>query len=135
MIRTLNAGESQATLEGLRREFPFLADAITGYAIGDVWARPVLDHRAHQIAAVSAFAALGNSTFMKIHAGYALNLGVSEDDLKEVVYLTTVHYAAGSDAVEVILGKITTMRNEIERWRELSVSTDLVVEKHCNREV
>lgn len=65
--------------------------AITGYAIGDVWARPVLDHRARQIAAVSAFAALGNRTFMKIHAGYALNLGVSEDDLKEVVYLTTVH--------------------------------------------
>jgi hypothetical protein len=46
-----------------------------------------------------------------------------------------LHYAAGSDAVEVILGKITTMRNEIERWRELSVSTDLVVEKHCNKEV
>jgi 4-carboxymuconolactone decarboxylase len=91
MIRTLNAGESQATLEGLRREFPFLADAITGYAIGDVWARPVLDHRARQIAAVSAYAALGNRTFMKIHAGYALNLGVSEDDLKEVVSLTTVH--------------------------------------------
>jgi 4-carboxymuconolactone decarboxylase len=77
MIRTLNAGESQATLEGLRREFPFLADAITGYAMGDVWARPVLDHRARQIAAVSAYAALGNRTFMKIHAGYALNLGVS----------------------------------------------------------
>jgi 4-carboxymuconolactone decarboxylase len=91
MIRTLNAGESQATLEGLRREFPFLADVITGYAIGDVWARPVLDHRARQIAAVSAFAALGNRVFMKIHAGYALNLGVSEDELKEVVYLTTVH--------------------------------------------
>jgi len=46
-----------------------------------------------------------------------------------------LHYAAGSDAVEVILGKITTMRNEIKRWRELSVSTDLVVEKHCNKEV
>ena len=46
-----------------------------------------------------------------------------------------LHYAAGSNAVEGILGKITTMRNEIERWRELSVSTDLVVEKHCNREV
>lgn len=28
---------------------------------------------------------------MKIHAGYALNLGVTRDKLKEVIYLTTVH--------------------------------------------
>ncbi|WP_390889817.1 carboxymuconolactone decarboxylase family protein [Leclercia adecarboxylata] len=27
---------------------------------------------------------------MKVHAGYALRLGVTRDELKEVVYLTTV---------------------------------------------
>jgi 4-carboxymuconolactone decarboxylase len=91
MIRTLNAGREQPTLEGLRREFPFLADAIAGYALGDVWARPVLDHRTRQLAAVAAFAALGHRPFMKIHAGYALNVGVSREELKEIVYLTTVH--------------------------------------------
>ena len=91
ILRTLNAGQTQPTLEGLRREFPFLADAITGYALGDVWGRTVLDHRTRQIAAVAAFAALGHRPFMKIHAGYALNLGVTPDELKEIVYLTTVH--------------------------------------------
>ena len=50
-----------------------------------------LDHRTRQIAAVAAFAALGHRPFMKIHAGYALNLGVTAEELKEVVYLTTVH--------------------------------------------
>ena len=91
VMRTLNAGQAQATLEGLRRDFPFLADAITGYALGDVWGRSVLDHRTRQIAAVAAFAALGHRPFMKIHAGYALNLGVTAEELKEIVYLTTVH--------------------------------------------
>jgi 4-carboxymuconolactone decarboxylase len=91
VLRTLNAGQSQPTLEALRRDFPFLADATTGYALGDVWGRTVLDHRTRQIAAVAAFAALGHRPFMKIHAGYALNLGVTADELKEVVYLTTVH--------------------------------------------
>jgi len=91
VMRTLNAGQAQPTLEALRRDFPFLADAITGYALGDVWGRPVLDHRTRQIAAVAAFAALGHRPFMKIHAGYALNLGVTPEELKEVVYLTTVH--------------------------------------------
>jgi len=90
-IRTLNAGRDQPTLEGLRREFPFLADAIAGYALGEVWARPGLDHRTRQLAAVAAFAALGLRPFMKIHAGYALNHGVSREELKEIVYLTTVH--------------------------------------------
>ena len=89
-IRTLNSGGTQPTLEGLRREFPFLADALTDYALGDVWSRSELDHRTRQLAAVAAFAALGNQPFLKIHAAYALNLGVSEADLKEIVYLTTV---------------------------------------------
>jgi 4-carboxymuconolactone decarboxylase len=91
VMRTLNAGQAQQTLEALRQDFPFLADAITGYALGDVWSRPGLDHRTRQIAAVAAFAALGHRVFMKIHAGYALNLGVTPEELKEVVYLTTVH--------------------------------------------
>ena len=91
IIRSLNAGQDQPTLEGLRRDFPFLADAIAGYALGEVWSRPVLDHRTRQIAAVAAFAALGHRPFMKVHAGYALNVGVTPEELKEVVYLTTVH--------------------------------------------
>ena len=91
MVATLNGGEPQPTLEKLRGEFPFLADAIAGYALGEVWGRPVLDHRTRQLVTVSAFAAQGNLAYLKIHAGYALNLGVSEDELKEVVYLTTVH--------------------------------------------
>lgn len=91
VMRMLNAGKPQPALEALRLEFPFLADATTAYALGDVWGRPVLDHRTRQIATVSAFAALGYRPFLKVHAGYALNLGVTPEELKEVVYLTTVH--------------------------------------------
>ncbi|WP_131857948.1 carboxymuconolactone decarboxylase family protein [Bosea sp. BK604] len=91
VMRTLNQGQPQPALEGLRRDFPDLADAITDYALGDVWGRPGLDHRTRQLAAVSAFAALGNQPFLRVHAGYALNLGVSEAELKEIVHLTTVH--------------------------------------------
>lgn len=91
VILELNKGRPQSTLESLRADFPFLADAIESYALGDVWSRSQLDSRSRQIAAVSAFAALGHIAFMKIHASYALNVGVSEDELKEIVHLTTVH--------------------------------------------
>ncbi len=90
VISRLNNGQPQPTLERMREEFPFLAEATEAYALGDVWARPGLDARTRQLAAVAAFAAIGETAFMKIHAGYALNAGVSEDELKEIVYMVTV---------------------------------------------
>lgn len=90
VIRSLNKGEPQQALERMRQEFPFLAEATEAYALGDVWSRTGLDSRTRQLAAVAAFAATGQAAFMKIHAGYALNIGVSEGELKEIVYLITV---------------------------------------------
>ena len=90
VIKELNRGQPQPALERMRQEFPFLAEATEAYALGDVWSRPGLDNRTRQLAAVAAFAAMGEPAFMKIHAGYALNIGVSEDELKEVIYMVTV---------------------------------------------
>jgi len=90
VIRSLNHGQPQQVLERMRQEFPFLADATEAYALGDVWSRPGLDSRTRQLAAVAAFAAIGQTAFMKVHAGYALNIGVSENELKEVIYMVTV---------------------------------------------
>ena len=90
VIRSLNDGAPQPALERMRQEFPFLAEATEAYALGDVWSRPGLDNRTRQLAAVAAFASLGETTFMKVHAGYALNAGVPEGELKQVIYLVTV---------------------------------------------
>jgi 4-carboxymuconolactone decarboxylase len=93
VVRQLNNGRNQPTLEAMRPEFPFLAEATEAYALGDVWGRTGLDHRTRQLAAVAAMAALGETALVRVHAGYALNVGVTEDELKEVIYLVTV--AAG----------------------------------------
>jgi 4-carboxymuconolactone decarboxylase len=90
VIEKLSRGQAQPTLERMRKEFPFLADATEAYALGDVWSREGLDDRTRQLAAVAALAATGQTAFMKTHAGYALNLGASEDELKEIVYMVTV---------------------------------------------
>jgi 4-carboxymuconolactone decarboxylase len=90
VVRSLNKGEPQQALERMRQEFPFLAEATEAYALGDVWSRTGLDSRTRQLAAVAAFAATGQTAFMKVHAGYALNIGVPEGELKEIVYLITV---------------------------------------------
>lgn len=74
----------------MHEEFPILAEATEAYALGDVWSRPGLDNRTRQLAAVAAFAAIGETGFMQIHAGYALNAGAKEEELKEVIYMVTV---------------------------------------------
>jgi 4-carboxymuconolactone decarboxylase len=91
VIEELSGGAGQPVLESLQKDFPFLADATLEYSLGDVWSRRVLDPKTRQIAAISAFAAQGTLPQMKIHARYALNLGVTPEELKEVIYLTTVH--------------------------------------------
>jgi 4-carboxymuconolactone decarboxylase len=90
MLLELNRGKPQPTYEAMRQEFPFLAEATAGYALGSVWDRKVLDARTRQLSAMAAFAALGLRPFFKIHAGYALDAGVPPDELKEIVYLVTV---------------------------------------------
>lgn len=90
VLRDLNLGRPQPVFESMRREFPFLADATAGYALGDVWGRTVLDARTRQLSAMAAFAALGLRPFFKVHAGYALDAGVPVAELKEIVYLVTV---------------------------------------------
>lgn len=90
VIRSLNNNMPQPALERMRQEFPFLADATEAYALGEVWSRPGLDRRTRQLAAVAAFASLGLTDFMKVHAAYALNIGVSEEELKEIIYMVTV---------------------------------------------
>lgn len=90
VMSRLSGGAGQPILNAMKQDFPFLADAITAYSLGDVWSRSGLDDRTRQLATVAAFAAQGNLATLKVHAGYALRLGVTQDELKEIVYLTTV---------------------------------------------
>ncbi|MHC3472602.1 carboxymuconolactone decarboxylase family protein [Streptomyces sp. 7R007] len=90
IVQTLSGGRRPSSLDALDRDFPFLANAVNAYAVGELFARDILDVRTRQLALVAAFAALGLSDFVKIHGGYALNAGATEDELKEIVYLTTI---------------------------------------------
>ncbi len=113
-VRSPN-GRSNRTIPGLSdasrqpdpelyEEFPFLADVIGDQLLGDAWARGSIDHRTRQLAMVAAFAARGDRAQVKIHAGYALNVGVGQEELKEIVYMTAVQagMAQAIDAAEAL---------------------------------
>lgn len=110
VINKLSGGVGQPVLTALRQDFPFLADAIVDYSLGEVWSRKGLDDRTRQLATVAAFAAQGNLPQLKIHAGYALRLGATQDELKEIVYLTTVTagFPRSIDAAQALREVFTT---------------------------
>lgn len=110
VINKLSGGAGQPVLNALRQDFPFLADAIVDYSLGEVWSRKGLDDRTRQLATVAAFAAQGNLSQLKIHAGYALRLGATQDELKEIIYLTTVTagFPRSIDAAQALREVFTT---------------------------
>lgn len=79
-------------LADLERDFPFLVDAAMSYAIGDVWGRSEIDDKARELAMIAALGAIGAGGYVQLrqHAEYALSFGVTADELRELVYLTTV---------------------------------------------
>ena len=63
-------------------EFPF----------GDICSRPGLDLRAREIATVAALAAMGNAQpQLKVHIGAALNVGVSREEIVEILMQIAVY--------------------------------------------
>ncbi|YBV94524.1 carboxymuconolactone decarboxylase family protein (plasmid) [Phyllobacteriaceae bacterium JZ32] len=85
-----NGAPRPPSLDALERDFPFLSNAVNAFAVGEIFDRTVLDIRTRQIALCTAFAALGLTEFLKIHAGYALNHGATEDEIKEIANIVII---------------------------------------------
>jgi|SRR5690242_145255 len=73
---------------------PFTADfqeLITRYAWGGVWARPGLDRRTRSCLTLAMLAALGRYEELAPHVRAARRLGLSADDVKEVLLQVAVY--------------------------------------------
>ena len=91
IIKELAGSAPQAaSLDALAHDFPFLSNAVIAFAVGEIFNRTVLDVRTRQLALCTAFAALGLTDYMKIHAGYALNHGATADEVKEIANLVII---------------------------------------------
>jgi 4-carboxymuconolactone decarboxylase len=71
---------------------PELVNFTLEYGYADIFARDNLSKRHRQIATISALTAMGNATpQLKFHITGALNIGVTEDEIKEIMLLMTVY--------------------------------------------
>lgn len=79
-------------IESLKDISPDLAKYTIEYPFGDVYSREILDNRTKEIAVVAAMTAMGNARpQLKVHINAALNVGVSEEELSEIMILMSVY--------------------------------------------
>ncbi|WP_237689000.1 carboxymuconolactone decarboxylase family protein [Flagellimonas aurea] len=79
-------------IESLKDISPDLGKYTIEYPFGDVYSRKILDNRTKEIAVVAALTAMGNARpQLKVHINAALNVGVTEEELSEIMILMSVY--------------------------------------------
>jgi 4-carboxymuconolactone decarboxylase len=94
-LAKLNEIDGQAgvnVINGLRDIAPDFARYLIEFPFGDIYSRPGLDLRSREIAVVAALTALGNAApQLKVHIEGALNVGVSQEEIVEVMMQMSVY--------------------------------------------
>lgn len=71
---------------------PDFARYLIEFPFGDIYSRPGLDLRSREIAVVAALTAMGNAApQLKVHIEGALNVGVTRDEVVEVMIQMAVY--------------------------------------------
>lgn len=84
------AGEN--VIEALKDIAPDLARYTIEFPFGDVYSRPGLNLRDREIATIAALTAMGNaSPQLKVHIKAALNVGLSKQEIIEVITQMSVY--------------------------------------------
>ncbi len=91
-LAKIDGEAGQKVIDSLQDIAPDLARFTIEFPFGDVYAREGLDLKSREIATVAALTALGNcQPQLRVHLHAALNVGCSEEELKEVIIQMAVY--------------------------------------------
>ena len=92
LLNEIDGEAGQNVIDSLQDICPDLAKYTIEFPFGDIYARNGLDLKSREIATVAALTALGNcAPQLKVHLNAALNVGCSEDEVKEVILQMAVY--------------------------------------------
>ena len=92
MLQQVDGKGGEAVVESLKDIAPDFARYLLEFPFGDIYARPGLDLRSREIATVAAFTAMGNAApQLKVHIGAALHVGLTQDEIVEVIMQMAVY--------------------------------------------
>ncbi len=92
MLQKVDGKGGEAVVESLKDIAPDFARYLLEFPFGDIYSRPGLDLRSREIATVAALTALGNAApQLKVHIGAALHVGLTQDEIVEVIMQMAVY--------------------------------------------
>ena len=92
MLQKVDGKGGDAVIESLQDIAPDFAQYLIEFPFGDIYSRPGLDLRSREIAPVAALTALGDATpQLKVHIGAALHVGLTQDEIVEVIMQMAVY--------------------------------------------
>ncbi|HED2269871.1 TPA: carboxymuconolactone decarboxylase family protein [Citrobacter freundii] len=92
ILQQVDGKGGEAVVESLKDIAPDFARYLLEFPFGDIYARPGLDLRSREIATVAALTAMGNAApQLKVHIGAALHVGLTQDEIVEVIMQMAVY--------------------------------------------
>ncbi len=128
-FKEINGEDGEQLIERLKDLDPDLARYVIEFPFGDIYNRPGLDLKSREIATVAALIALGNAIpQLKVHIHGALNIGVSRQEIIEIIIQMAVYagFPAALNAMHAAK-EVFEERDEKEENRKLkNLKTDKV---------
>lgn len=92
MLQKVDGKGGDAVVKSLQDIAPDFAQYLIEFPFGDIYSRLGLDLRSREIATVAALTALGNAApQLKVHIGAALHVGLTQDEIVEVIMQMAVY--------------------------------------------
>ncbi|MER3445567.1 MAG: 4-carboxymuconolactone decarboxylase [Candidatus Dadabacteria bacterium] len=130
-LNEIDAKVGEQVIERLKDIAPDLARYIIEFPFGDVYSRPGLDLKSREIATIAALTALGNAVSqLKVHINGALNVGVSPQEIIEIIIQMAV-YAGFPAALNAMYAAKEVFKErgliiDKEKEQRISHSLDLI---------
>ncbi len=91
-FKEIEGDNGEKVIERLKDLDPDLARYVLEFPFGDIYNRPGLDLKSREIVTIAALIALGNATSqLKVHIHGALNVGVSRQEIIEIIIQMAVY--------------------------------------------
>lgn len=91
-LKEIDAKASKRVIESLKDIAPEFGDLLVEFPYGDIYTREKLDLKSREIATISALTVMGNAApQLKIHIQAGLNVGLSRDEIVEIIMQMSVY--------------------------------------------
>jgi 4-carboxymuconolactone decarboxylase len=91
-LKEVDGHAGEQVIASLSDIAPDFARLLIEFPFGDIYSRPGLDLKARELAVVAALTALGNAApQLKVHITGAVNVGVSREEIIEVIMQMAVY--------------------------------------------